>query len=843
MSCAAGLLTAALISLSPSASRADPSSAPALQALLQKFDACIIERYQKNEIAKAPPPRDQGVVCLAGNPCPLAFREKERARLDAQAARGDSTDFETNLRRVVLADCFQCAQHAQWHTKHVHCTVQAGGNSGLQGPKFESCKAGVDASRALAQFGEEIKRGLGQLGHEVAKAASGCAFGCAADRKCDPQCSPEDNGRRDVIARNMRFASFPKPEACDTPDQNLTPTDGPFQHAAATDWSEKIGPDHKLWWLYYGPRAPEEVFDWVPGPRPKVGAPVGRNMGSNEGRLRPELRLAARSADPLGCSLRLAAAEFAPGGNIKLAQAFADLGVTGRRAFERFRQARPGAKYCQSLPPKTPAGCPQPRPVPAKDLEAGCLQALDRAYAVANYLRVGEALSRQAKVTERLRLGWIAVSGEDDQPQRPVDAPSSDAPQFDLDVDVPTPLAIANNQRVEPAFRSDAKRIRVHTRYTIAQSQAPAHKIAWPAPRFTLLPDLKPSIAPGSAVLLFIHGMDSRAEEADDIRSELFRQLKDRSKRNLAVISVDLPSSGYADNLNHERVSPLEAAGRPVDFPIPDFRFSGKTPLLDFIEDFIVDFVETLDRQVPFRGQIAAVMGGSLGGNMSFRLGRREGAPWPKSTSFIVWSPASIWTSLGEGADVAKHLGPRTAFEWATVHGPNDWEDLQPAHYKYAPGKTCDGGLCMRQAFFAGWDKPTIPFIVPAQSEQWQSDYYRCKRSGLAGARLDRHETYDARFLRWHNRLAMEQLLFSHQTIDPRTGLPRYQANRARMLLACGTLDNFNFTGICGATQSTARYMTRTPGQAIFLNQTGHSVDNERRNFFATEIIKFLGLK
>lgn len=36
--------------------------------------------------------------------------------------------------------------------------------------------------------------------------------------------------------------------------------------------------------------------------------------------------------------------------------------------------------------------------------------------------------------------------------------------------------------------------------------------------------------------------------------------------------------------------------------------------------------------------------------------------------------------------------------------------------------------------------------------------------------------------------------------------------------------------------------MTLTPGKALFLDKTGHSLDNERRNYWARQIIEFLGL-
>jgi hypothetical protein len=258
----------------------------------------------------------------------------------------------------------------------------------------------------------------------------------------------------------------------------------------------------------------------------------------------------------------------------------------------------------------------------------------------------------------------------------------------------------------------------------------------------------------------------------------------------------------------------------PLGIPFPDFQSTGNTPLLDFIETFVVRFTETLHQKVPIENNIKAVMGGSLGGNMTFRLGRRPDVAWlPK---FIVWSPASIWFSLGEGNDLLKHLGPRKA-----------WENAKKASTTPGAGDRAD--------FFGAWDGATAwPIIREAQSGTWTSEYYGCKLSSVAGARLDRHETYDARFLAWHWRLGAEQLLYSHQTTDPMTNRPRYMSNQKPMLLACGLEDQVPYNEICPATQKTAKLMTLTPGKALFLDQTGHSLDNERRMFWAQQILDFL---
>jgi hypothetical protein len=654
-----------------------------------------------------------------------------------------------------------------------------------------------------------------------------------------------------VIASNFSTESF---RSCSDPR-----TGCPETCSLPTDGEVPTG--------YFAPQMPQELLDAAAEPFNK---PPAHNIGANEGRLRADLRTVARLADPEGCSLHLSAVHNALN-NTTLGRALADLSVTGRRSFAKFRTALPKQAYCDSLPTRPLSdSCPVPEKMPnPADVIAGCTRTLDRAYDVANFLRSGQSLqSNPNKNGTRTALGWIAVSGEDDAPHRPVNVPSSDFPQYDINVQVDAPKA----QPPNPTS------VTVSTRFVVAQSKPPAQMSAMgrggrggrgdslPLPRWTLFADPVLSIAPNSDVLLFIHGMDSRAEEANDFIGAFFSRMAG-SARNHVVIAVDLPTSGYADNLNYDRVSPLLAIGgpkwtsTPIPIPIeptlyglviaplfvglgmpppppiipagtnfPDFQATGEVPLLDFIENFVVHFVDAVDSRAPIKRSIKAVMGGSLGGNMSLRLGRRPDLPW--IPAIVAWSPASIWDSLGEGADLLKHLGPRDAWLKANNRDPNDPDDLTPQR----------AGL--RQQFFGSWDKAIVPVVIPmAQSDTWTSKFYPCKRSAVAAARLDRHETYDARFQSWHWRLGAEQLLFSHQTRDLASGAPRYMMNYTRMLLMCGTEDNVPFNEICKATQRTAPRMTMTPGKAIFLESTGHSIDNERRDFFVQKVVEFLGLQ
>jgi pimeloyl-ACP methyl ester carboxylesterase len=749
---------------------------PILQQLLQKYKDCILERYETKQdminrgldgnlsglfTTNGLQVRDN-IKCVAGNNCSLAFRTSQYSLMQAQANRGEATNFQSNLENIIPADCFECQKHKEFHTKHVHCTMDAGGNSGIpQGPTFLTCKAGVDID-ALAK---SVINDLAGTLHDLTNVRT----------------TPPDKTGGPSIATNystVRFDSCPNPakgcpEQCDYPD-----------NFSGVQRSAVVPAESGGQRLYFEPSIPVRMLDTPPPAGSQLNIPAAHNIGRNEGRLRPELRSAAAAAKPRE-SLRLAAYQFA-GGDTEMGNAFADLSVTGSRSFAAFLQDPPQESFCQSVAAQHPSQLTE------ANVLAGCRTALDRAYRVANFLRTGQRgdtpEAKTAKMNERNALDWIAVSGEDDSPHRPVNVPSSDYPQYDMDVVVEAPMAAGSN-----------KSVTVHARYVVAQSQ--------------------PEGGTG---------------------------------RNLVVISFDLPTSGYSTNLDYESISPLAAIGNPkwtvlpvplvipgklpyqypvatitgpgstilLGTPIPDFQATGKTPLLDFIETFIVRFAETLDQKVAIKNNIKAVMGGSLGGNMTFRLGRRPNVPWLRK--FIVWSPASIWSSLGEGGDVFKHYPVRVG-----------WEGADQARKNPSDGD--------RAAFFASWDKMILPLVIPmAQSDTWTSDFYLCKKSAVAAARLERHETYDARFYAWHWRLGAEQLLYSHLNKDPATNKPLYLSNQKPMLLACGVEDHVAWNDICPATQTTAQLMTFTPGKALFLDKTGHSLDNERRSFWAQQILDFI---
>ncbi|MBI2520592.1 MAG: alpha/beta hydrolase [Bdellovibrio sp.] len=516
-----------------------------------------------------------------------------------------------------------------------------------------------------------------------------------------------------------------------------------------------------------------------------------------DGRLNKDLRQAALRADPI-FNLHKAALRYLEGSqeSDNFANAYADLSVTGKRSKSNFHVLHYTGKMNEERVLESLLQDPLSAKYSRQQLLDASTRAINRAYKVANVLPYGNTL-------ERRDLGWIAVSGEDDLPYRPVNVPSAEYPQYDLDV------------MVGPH--------KVRTRYMIAES----FKVSQIPPQVnerTLPRPMTPRLSQDAKVLIFVHGMDSRLEEAVDLFKALQKIAYDRGE-NWTIIAMDLPSSGYATMLDHRDISPLSALGnpRPLFF---GFDAHGKhtVPVLDFMENFIVSFVDTLDQKLNFKNQIMAVIGGSLGGNLTFRLGRRHDLPWLKNV--VTWSPASIWRGLADGSDLFKQIGVATA--WKRAGG--DLKNLEERpHRRYEFFDQAFGG-----AINIG-----LVNIVPAQPDQWWRTDWACYKSSRKLSRIDRQEIYNTKFRLWHWRLGAEQLIFSQQT-PPDRATPRYMDNHIRMLLACGTRDDFNFTNICSSTKKTAEKMSATPGRALIIKDTGHSIHNERPNYFAGEIVDFL---
>ncbi|MFL5657879.1 MAG: alpha/beta fold hydrolase, partial [Ktedonobacteraceae bacterium] len=223
-----------------------------------------------------------------------------------------------------------------------------------------------------------------------------------------------------------------------------------------------------------------------------------------------------------------------------------------------------------------------------------------------------------------------------------------------------------------------------------------------------------------------------------------------------------------------------------------------------------------LDQQVPIKNRVAAVIGGSLGGNLCLRLGERNDQPWIKN--IVAWSPASVWPSFNHDA-----------IKWWALHYAQGWmnEDESgdpPRRIKF---------------FYEAFDSPTGPG-TPPQPKQWYREGWGCQAAYIEDDRKERQEIYNPLFRRWHWRIGLEQLLFSHRNTDTPDGRPRYASNLTPTLLTAGAADQIGDAKIYSNTQDLASKMTNTPGTSLFLLNTGHSIHNERPRLLADAIVNFL---
>ena len=536
----------------------------------------------------------------------------------------------------------------------------------------------------------------------------------------------------------------------------------------------------------------------------------------HDGRLIPMLRGAARTRDP-DVILAWAATEFFRAGRALVADdrhaaeargtALADLAVTGRVAYDRFRNGLNMLAVEGNTRLRIEAQVVGGLPASDDEIAEAMRRALDRAYAVAWALR-GPVGQRAAL---RARLGWIAVSGEDDKPHRPVNVPAPPYEQYEVNVGVPTPVATGS--------------LRLWTRFLIATADdtpsPPTPVLSRTAPN-----DLIPNIPSDHKVIVFLHGHSSGAEEALDLIPHLIREGREADPSvKLAILSVDLPNNGYSEPFDHTRVAPASATTFPT---ATSLNTPVATPILDFIEDFVVAFVDAVDALTLLNGttrikeRVIAVIGGSLGGNLGLRLGRRANMPAWLDRAIVAWSPASVWK-----AKVRLHADTRGSVVTQGRYLAADVEDT-------------------RQDYFLEVYERSYGATIRPQPEYWYRGGYVPAGLLVALSRLARHEVYGRFFREWHWRVALEQLIYSHDENvvygDGSTPV-RATLNTVRTLLAAGADDDALHVNIYGGTRAVARRMTRARGRLLLVRDCGHSIHFERPQWFAAEIMRFLSAR
>lgn len=677
-----------------------------------------------------------------------------------------------------------------------------------------------------------------------------------------------------------------------------------------------------------------------------MSCPGSGNISEQDGRLNPFLRGSASSQDAkyilltavwasLGLNIPGNPALATCGGtNVACATALSQLAVTGRQAYNSFISWDPGyepnaggpqvselellAKAAYTTPTTAPQLLPTnvatipalPSTVTAAQLQTAATTVIQQAYTALWAIRSNNQAWRQFRAGS---AGWIAVSGEDDTPHRPVNVPTAPFAQFDIAVPVTVNgtssslttrymiASIGNTTNIKatsfcpscPAIPTLAAAPAIPTvRHLIPYCVEPP----LPLPQHSCLttrlsvPTDDPKVAAGDTGLrdpiIYIHGGGSRLEEADGMAQQLIAQA---NSANLLVISFDMPNSAYADRW-------LRGSGAPRLLD-PSTLFEDNPPgnvynypILGFTMQFATNFIAALGQQgIIDPKRIRAVMGGSLGGNLSLLL-RMTGQPVDSSIGFsssqmsaspyntqnpaltnplpgtaaiVSWSPTSMVSYVDNAGTIVAHnlTTGQNNLGWGTEAASTRSGYFYKLYYQ---------------------DSASFPANLQPDPEMWyRNDWVdthganSCKASFIAQSRFDRYEIYSALMRRWTTALDTEQAIFSFQTnTDPanNTYAPNYSFIGGRLLLASGACDDYDnngnlfippgplqSTGTCaqrsigttgsnvsvhqdiyGFTHDVANDMRKPAGLTLFINDTGHSIHDERPIFFAGQILNFL---
>jgi pimeloyl-ACP methyl ester carboxylesterase len=526
--------------------------------------------------------------------------------------------------------------------------------------------------------------------------------------------------------------------------------------------------------------------------------------GVRTGRLAPWLADAARTRNPREILRRAVVARFPPimRDTSAESQALADLSVTGRAAFAAFTAVPPRDDELLALARPSLAG------IAEAQIRDAVRTVLDRAYTVAWALR-GSPSQRAAL---RPSLGWIALSNEDDPPHAPTNVPASADHMGELTM----PIGYAGQQ--------------VTLRATLMLPEAPAAdalpdiaRRTVPSP-FAFADALNDRVAAGyDELFLFVHGLASRTEESDRFK-RLIVDLGAARERRHAVLSIDMPGMGYSARLDIDALVAQRATGHH-GFALPN-GVGSSFPLLSLYRDTLVEICNS----VP--GGVQYVMGGSLGGNMTLWLAAEpmftDLAPSraePSSVrSFLSWSPASIWESYersrdapegnGTHVDIGKNGAKKRA--WDRMREREDSGSRERFFHSIQRGEEIAGFRIL-----GAWGYPPTKEGLLLQSELYSESYRRVFWTA-----------------------AYEQVTFSHQEpLSPSRQWP-FRTIRKPLLLAGGAKDvgSWGVMDIYNEVISVTDAVPDVPGRRFLLEETGHSIADERPRHLAEQIVDFLPL-
>lgn len=518
----------------------------------------------------------------------------------------------------------------------------------------------------------------------------------------------------------------------------------------------------------------------VPKAGPRRVPPVPKGLVetySKDGKTKNDGRVAfdiAQMQDVFDEVSLLGAAVRSLGTDDAKAVALADLAVTGRAAYAAFEQTtkakvKAKAKQLGTKPDVLDANTDR--------IWQHCLDLVE-------YLKATEPdrasldIGKDAKGKTR----WIAVNAEVDPPWRPVNVGTSSFRTVDVPVTLPG-----------------------------------KYRNATMTGRAVIAGDVDAC----DGWILFLHGGGSRAEECEHVAQALL----DHPHGNLALVSPDLPGCGYG-----ELLSP-SALGLDPTAPLKkNLENDGPFPFLDLCDAWVEAFVDAIRAQEKGLKDkpIAAVVGGSLGANLSLRLAKRGK---PVANAYIAWSPASIWAPVDDDLGV-KNMGGAEAFKMCLAE-------------KVAKAGTVDENTDMRRRhFWMIFERATkiIETIVPPTVDMWWYDGWPTAKAMKQAAWADRAELYSEHHRQYVWRYSYEQLFYSWQYPNQRPRRETIPKTRPVMLLGAAH-DNFNFANIYDRVLDAATGKAPFPAarRVALVGSSGHSLHDERPRLLVEQALGFLG--
>lgn len=497
---------------------------------------------------------------------------------------------------------------------------------------------------------------------------------------------------------------------------------------------------------------------WKGAVRPSAGVPAPKALAARSDpfpRPHPVVRRGARDVlkAPITKALLATAKAIVNGSAEKLCLARADATITGRRGHSKW------VKFVAANPDR---GKQVDACGPSSDAErAALVTVLRRLHEVDAHLRFDGGRQGKKRPPFRPSVGfrYIGVDAEQDTPFRPANVHVTPYQQHDVTLavrDIPGSMTVRWVQAGE--------------------------------------------IGPQTQVVLYLHGLGSRAEEADLVGAEL------RALGDYAIVAPDLPAHGCTTR----PPCPMDELGLRYDSGDPPEGF----PYLRKMESFVEAFVRRLERDQPhFDRRRVTVIGGSLGGTLSMRLSM-DGSPFqPSRVGF--WSPAGLWGSFAADSFKRDHIA----------------DDL--LRKATAPDRTFDDGdeLLGRKRYFDFnfVDKPW-PLTLRNAQRWWSTAFLiEMNNAPVEAAIADRLELYGANFRKWQMRLAYEQLCFSIHHTHTRHLVGGEEGTRP-VLLMCGDQDNDMGAKIFDNMVELERYLRedkRQVGQSTWFVGAGHSIHDE----------------